>query len=228
MRLRQLIENDDTNDNIPSSGLIFTRKSANRYVVTHERDGILVFNIQKDGDGYWHVNSHDGSLVIPPKRSLKAVSQSAKQFYDDREEMSEVGMHPNTGKADEIAKHLFDVLKANGKDGIKAVQKEFQMIIDRDKPRRWEISVIKNKFLALANPSINEASIKALKKNKQTLTSDERDSVNAADLESTIWKSVDPKTGKTTYVASTHRATDTASTLKGAISKAKSFIDSTS
>ena len=42
-----------------------------------------------------------------------------------------------------------------------------------------------------------------------------------------VWKSVDPKTGKTTYITNTHRAYNTAPTLKGAISRFFKFIKST-
>ena len=42
-----------------------------------------------------------------------------------------------------------------------------------------------------------------------------------------VWKSVDDK-GKTTYITHTHRAYNTAPTLKGAIGKYHSFIKSTS
>ena len=41
-----------------------------------------------------------------------------------------------------------------------------------------------------------------------------------------VWKSVD-KDGKTTYVTNTHRAYNTASTLKGAISRYHHFIKGT-
>lgn len=228
MRFRQLIEQDEDQGGVPSSGLVFTKKNPKRYVVTHNQDGLPVFTISKEDDGYWYARTPEGSLALPPQRSPKAITQAVRQFYDDREEMGKVGMHPNQKKADEIAQHLFSILKANGKHGGKAVQKAFQEIVDRDQPMRWEISVIKNKFRALANPPVTEESIKSLKKNKQALTADERTQVNAADLESTIWKSVDPKSGKTTYVTHTHRAADTAPTLKGAISNAKNFIDSTS
>jgi hypothetical protein len=42
-----------------------------------------------------------------------------------------------------------------------------------------------------------------------------------------VWKSKDPKTGKITYVTNTHRAYNTASTLKGAISRFHKFIKRT-
>jgi len=224
MRFRQLIEQDEDQGDIPSSGLVFTKTSPKRYVVTHNRDGLPVFTISKEDGGYWYAHTPEGSLVLPPQRSPKAISQAVRQFYDDREEMGAVGMHPNQKKADGIAQHLFSILKANGKHGSKAVQQEFQKIVDRDQPMRWEIAAIKDKFLALANPPVTES----LEKNKKALTDDERAQVNAADLESTIWKSVDPKSGKTTYITHTHRASATSSTLKGAISVAKNHIDSTS
>lgn len=42
-----------------------------------------------------------------------------------------------------------------------------------------------------------------------------------------VWKSKDPKTGKTIYVTNTHRAYNTAPTLKGAIGKYHRFIKGT-
>lgn len=42
-----------------------------------------------------------------------------------------------------------------------------------------------------------------------------------------VWKSVSPKTGKTTYVTATHRAYNTATTLKGAIERYHKFIKGT-
>ncbi len=214
-----------TKSGVASSGLEFTKKSANRYAVTHSSDRLPIFTIKKEADNKWHAYTPDGSLILPPELNRNVLFQKVRQFYDDRKDMNGRGTHPNFGKADEIAKHLFKVFRADGKE---AIQKEFQRIVDQDKPMRWEIVVIKDKFLALVNPPVTEAKVKTLKKNKKTLTPDEQDKVNAADLESTIWKSVDPKTGDIIYVASTHRAADTAPTLKGAISKAKNFIDSTS
>ena len=225
MRFRQLIEQEEDQGDVPSDGLVFTKKNPKRVIVTHDQDGLPLFDIKKSDDGYWYAHTPEGSLVIPPQRSPQAITQAVKQFYDDREEMD---IHPNYGKADEIAQHLFSVLKSAGpKHGGKAVQKAFQEIVDRDQPMRWEIAVIKDKFLALANPPITEATFKSLDKNKVALTADERAKVNAADLESTIWKSVDPKSGKTTYITHTHRASATAPTLKGAISNAKNHIDAT-
>lgn len=43
-----------------------------------------------------------------------------------------------------------------------------------------------------------------------------------------VWKSKHPKTGKITYVTHTHRAYNTAPTLKGAIGRFHDFIKSTS
>lgn len=44
---------------------------------------------------------------------------------------------------------------------------------------------------------------------------------------SAIWKSVDPKTGETTYITNTHRAWNKAPTLKGAINRYHVFIKGT-
>lgn len=78
---------------------------------------------------------------------------------------------------------------------------------------------------------------KTLEKNKVPLTKDERDEVmkkqaiwhhgpNGAPSPA-VWKSVNPKTKKTTYVTNTHRAWNKASTLKGAIRRYHDFIKGT-
>lgn len=76
-----------------------------------------------------------------------------------------------------------------------------------------------------------------LQKNKAPLTEEERAEVMAAKAvwhhgphgEETpaVWKSVDPKTGKVTYITHTHRAYNTAPTLKGAIRRFHDFIKGT-
>ena len=75
-----------------------------------------------------------------------------------------------------------------------------------------------------------------LKKNKKPLTTEEREEClkkkavwhhgNNGAPSPAVWKSVN-KNGKTTYVTHTHRAYNTASTLKGAIGKYHSFIKGT-
>lgn len=224
MRFRQLIEDEDFSD-VPSSGLRFTQKKPNLYVVTHGEDEVPVFYIQRTQDKQWRATDPQGSIILAAHRNRNTLFQKVKQFYDDREEMTDVGMHPNMGRADEIAQHLFNIFKTAGKDGNKAVQREFQDIIDRDQPMRWEIAVIKDKFFELANPMMFEARIATLKKNEKSLTADERKEVKKSGAH--IWKAVDPDTGEVTYVASTHRAADTAPTLKGAIAAWNDHIEST-
>ena len=75
-----------------------------------------------------------------------------------------------------------------------------------------------------------------LKKNKKPLTDDEYAAVmkgkavwhHGPNGEETpaVWKSVD-KNGKTTYVTHTHRAYNTASSVKGAIKRYHDFIKGT-
>ena len=79
---------------------------------------------------------------------------------------------------------------------------------------------------------------KKLKANKQPLTNEERQLCldrkavwnNHPDPKKNpvpaVWKSVD-KNGKVTYVTDTHRAYNTASTLKGAIRRYHNFIKGT-
>lgn len=78
---------------------------------------------------------------------------------------------------------------------------------------------------------------KRLKKNEVALDKDERKQCmdkkavwHFSHLNSptpAVWKSVDPKTGKKTFITNTHRAYNTAPTLKGAIGRFHSFIKST-
>lgn len=75
-----------------------------------------------------------------------------------------------------------------------------------------------------------------LKDNKIVLTSVERNQVMKANAtwhlgpggkpSPAVWKSKDSK-GKLTYITNTHRAYNTASTLKGAISRYHKFIKGT-
>lgn len=83
-----------------------------------------------------------------------------------------------------------------------------------------------------------ENEFQRLKKHKKPLTAEERTVCfdkkgvwhNGPGGEPTcaVWKSVNPKTKKVTYVTHTHRAYNTSSTLKGAIHKFRTFIKGTS
>jgi hypothetical protein len=82
---------------------------------------------------------------------------------------------------------------------------------------------------------------KKLKKNQVPLTPEERaecinrkavwhNGIGKGTVHATVpavWKSVNKKTGKVTYITNTHRAFNTAPTLKGAIGRFHSFIKST-
>ena len=78
---------------------------------------------------------------------------------------------------------------------------------------------------------------KELQKYKVPLTDEERSLVmkrkavwhHGPNGEATpaVWKSVNPKTGKTTYVTNTHRAMNTAPSIKGAIGRYHTFISKT-
>ena len=78
---------------------------------------------------------------------------------------------------------------------------------------------------------------KTLEKNKQALTPEEHKECMEKQAiwhngvggrpSPAVWKSIDPITKKTTYITNTHRAYNTAPTLKGAISRFHNFIKST-
>ena len=93
-------------------------------------------------------------------------------------------------------------------------------------------------MLLLELTMLLEASdFKKLEKNKVELTPEERKIVmdkkavwhHGPNGEETpaVWKSIDKKTKKVTYVTNTHRAYNTAPTLKGAIGRYHSFIKGT-
>ena len=76
-----------------------------------------------------------------------------------------------------------------------------------------------------------------LEKHKVALTAEERQQCLDAEAiwhhgpkgapSPAVWKSVDPKTDKVTYITNTHRAYNTAPTLKGAINRYHKFIKGT-
>lgn len=74
-----------------------------------------------------------------------------------------------------------------------------------------------------------------LKKNKVPLDPEERQLCMDRDCTwnftgkptPAVWKSKDPKTGKVTYITNTHRAYNTATTVKGAIRRYHDFIKGT-
>ena len=81
-----------------------------------------------------------------------------------------------------------------------------------------------------------KSEFKKLEDNKIPLTDEEREKVMSADAvwnhgpngapSPAVWKSKDKK-GKVTYITHTHRAFNTAPTLKGAISRYHNFIKDT-
>jgi hypothetical protein len=93
--------------------------------------------------------------------------------------------------------------------------------------------MIDNQLLLLEKKS----KFKNLEDNKVPLTDEERKIVMDADAtwhfspgnkpSPAVWKSVNKKTGETTYVTHTHRAYNTAPTLKGAIGRYHKFIKGT-
>lgn len=88
------------------------------------------------------------------------------------------------------------------------------------------------------NESKKKSELEKLEDNKIPLTDDERKKVMDADAvwhfspsnkpSPAVWKSKNPKTGKITYITNSHRAYNTATTLKGAITRFHDFIKGTS
>jgi 5,10-methenyltetrahydromethanopterin hydrogenase len=97
--------------------------------------------------------------------------------------------------------------------------------------------IINEELLLLERKSKAKSKFKVLQDNKVQLTDDERKEVMDADAvwhfspgnkpSPAVWKSINKKTGETTYVTNTHRAYNTAPTLKGAISRYHKFIKGT-
>lgn len=81
---------------------------------------------------------------------------------------------------------------------------------------------------------VEASKFETLKKNKKPLTDEERELCMTRKCvwnftgkpTPAVWKSVD-KNGKTTYVTNTHRAYNTAATVKGAIKRYHDFIKGT-
>jgi hypothetical protein len=82
-----------------------------------------------------------------------------------------------------------------------------------------------------------KSSFQVLKENKVPLSDEERKKVMArkavwnfgsnGEPSPAVWKSVNKKTGKTTFVTNTHRAYNARPTLEGAISRYHKFIKGT-
>lgn len=101
------------------------------------------------------------------------------------------------------------------------------------------IKIIEEELNTAENTLLLEkkSKFKVLKKYKVPLTDEERQ--KCLDTDTTwnfgsngkpspaVWKSVNPKTKEVTYVTNTHRAYNTAPTLKGAISRYHNFIKGT-
>jgi len=97
--------------------------------------------------------------------------------------------------------------------------------------------IIENELLLIERKN----RFKVLKDNKVPLTDEERKQVmdsgavwnfshvngKGSTPTPAVWKSVNKKTGETTYVTNTHRAYNTAPTLKGAIGRYHKFIKGT-
>jgi hypothetical protein len=94
------------------------------------------------------------------------------------------------------------------------------------------------KVLKIYEELLLEASeFKNLQKNKVPLTDEEREEVMKSkatwnhgpngEPSPAVWKSKDKKTRKVTYVTNTHRAFNTATTLKACINKYHNFIKGT-
>jgi hypothetical protein len=104
-------------------------------------------------------------------------------------------------------------------------------------PNQLSLFEIKMMVRELVLMEEKKSKFEKLKDNKVPLTDEERKKVMDADAiwhhgpngapSPAVWKSKDKKTGKITYVTNTHRAYNTAPTLKGAISRYHKFIKGT-
>jgi len=86
---------------------------------------------------------------------------------------------------------------------------------------------------AALNETKKKSKFDKLEDNKVELTDEEKAIVKERDAMWSkdwyaVWKSVDPKTDEVTYITHTHRAYNTAPTLKGAIGRYHDFIKGTS
>lgn len=136
-----------------------------------------------------------------------------------------------------IKPNVWDVMKQKKKDIITQHPAYDKLNkfggIDKGGLKETIIRIINEEILLLERKSHFEI----LKNNKVPLSDDERKEVMDSDAtwnsgingkpSPAVWKSVDKKNKKITYVTNTHRAYNTASTLKGAISRYHKFIKGT-
>ena len=99
-----------------------------------------------------------------------------------------------------------------------------------------DVTQFPNKQFLIEKATKARSAYERLKKNKKPLTDEERELVMKrkavwhhglnGEESPAVWKSVD-KSGKTTYITATHRAYNTATTVKGAIKRYHDFIKGT-
>lgn len=149
---------------------------------------------------------------------------SEKNFSKYDEVISEVG---EFFKNNELARRVIDEFEKNEVRPEYVAEKIYNEIFHG------------SKISANINESKKRKSkFQKLEDNKIPLTDEEREKVMNADAvwhfspgnkpSPAVWKSKDPKTKKITYVTNTHRAYNTAPTLKGAIGRYHKFIKGTS
>ncbi|MEK6829536.1 MAG: hypothetical protein AABY15_05410 [Nanoarchaeota archaeon] len=174
-----------------------------------------------------------GSLKIPVSEYKTNVKDCLVHIITDENGISEKSF----SQYDEVIKEVADFFNSN--------EKMVNLISDfESKSSRPEYAAEKiyDEFYHSNNENyLNETKKKSkfqkLEDNKVPLTDEERSEVmkrkavwhhGPGGAESpAVWKSKDPKTGKFTFITNTHRAYNTAPTLKGAIGRYHKFIKGT-
>ena len=119
------------------------------------------------------------------------------------------------GEEDNLMNFL-DIFFDEDDDVYEKIQNMKESNIDK---ALYNLTEAKSEFQKLRDNQVQlTAEEKALVKEKKAVWSDGR---------SAVWKSVNPKTKEVTYVTHTHRAYNTAPTLKGIIGRFHDFIKGT-
>lgn len=152
---------------------------------------------------------------------------------DSDEYLRSIGVDPSSLYQDEPNNYVQDV-EDDDSEVIATKPKAKQIQTNPNQLSLFEIRMMVREISFLNE---RKSKFEKLKDNKVPLTDEEIEKVMKADAvwhhgpngEATpaVWKSKNKKTGKVTYITNTHRAYNTAPTLKGAIGRYHKFIKGT-
>lgn len=204
---------------------------------------IKISKIVQKSDGYYVVSHTTGKNLGGPYPNRARAQERLGQVQAFKHMKKQGAINPY--KALSRLNLIDDLAKGVSKDmlGIKVFGK--QSTRSTSALRNAELSTTYIKGMTNKTKLINKllektakmSEYKVLKKYKVTLSPEERAECLKrkavwhhgpnGEPTSAVWKSVNPKTGETTYVTNTHRAYRTGNTLKSAIREYHDFIKST-